>query len=280
MTSQVMSPQRGGVRIPRSAHAVSEQWRKLYLGASPAGEYLDPAVVDTAALMDQPEVVRRWLGRALAVGTPLGGAVQLQMHGQIRIGGEWRPFDADQVLAPPTGFIWAAATHMGGLPVTGFDRYTDHTGEMRWKLMGLVPVITATGPDITRSAAGRLAVEIVLAPTCFAAARWQATEDPNVARGSFMFPHGVEQMELRVAADGQLRSVSMMRWGDPDGNGTFARHPFGVELSHSETFPDGLTVPTTLRGGWGWGTDHWEAGEFFRARVTDAVLLRGRGSVA
>ena len=25
--------------------------------------------------------------------------------------------------------------------------------------------------------------------------------------------------------------------------------------------------------GWGWGTDRWESGEFFRAKITNAMLL-------
>jgi hypothetical protein len=38
---------------------------------------------------------------------------------------------------------------------------------MRWRLLGLIPVITAAGPDVTRSARGRLAGEIALLPTAF-----------------------------------------------------------------------------------------------------------------
>jgi hypothetical protein len=226
----------------------------------------------------QPEAVRRWLGRALAVGVPLGGAVQLHMLGQIRVGGQWRPFEADQILAPPGGYLWAATARFGRLPVTGFDRLSADSGEMRWKLMGLVPVVNATGADVTRSASGRLAAEIVLAPTGFASADWVATQDPDVTRGTFSFPHGNEGVELRLAADGQVRSVSMMRWGNPDassaaaGGASFGVHRFGADLCDSETFA-GLTIPTTMRAGWGWGTDGWEAGEFYRARITDAVLL-------
>ena len=269
-----MSAERGGVRVPRSARAVTDQWRQLASCAHAGGTAVQTTVerFDPDAVLDQPEVVRRWLGRALAVGVPLGGAVQLRMHGQIRLGGEWRPFEADQVIAPPHGYIWAATARIAGVPVTGFDRYSDDTAEMRWKLMGLLPVVTASGPDVTRSAAGRLAAEIFLAPTAFASARWEATGDRDVMAGSFSFPHGTERVELRVAADGQVCSASMLRWGNPD-DAPFGRYPFGAELSYSETFPDGLTIPTTLRAGWGWGTDAWEAGEFFRARIIDATLL-------
>jgi hypothetical protein len=41
--------------------------------------------------------------------------------------------------------------------VTGHDRLSSGTGEMRWRLLRLIPGMTAAGPDITRSAYGRLA---------------------------------------------------------------------------------------------------------------------------
>jgi hypothetical protein len=55
------------------------------------------------------------------------------MRGHIRLGG-WRPFTAQQVLAP-SGFVWAATARVAGLPVTGFDRYSSGTGQMRWRLL-------------------------------------------------------------------------------------------------------------------------------------------------
>lgn len=303
---QLMPGQRARLHVPRSAHAVGDQWRQLAWDAGEAGRLGDSPVVgfDPGAITAQPEPVRRWLVRALAPGVPLGCAIQLRMHGHIRVSGQWRPFEADQILAPPDGYIWAASARFAGLPVTGFDRYggdpadgdgaggeaadggvagggsevgAARTGggpsaEMRWKLLGLVPVVTATGPDMAMSAAGRLALEIVLAPNSFGSADWEATGDPDVVRGSFPFAHGRESVVLRLAADGQVRSASMMRWGNPD-DGVFARHPFGADLSHSETFACGLTIPTTLAVGWGWGTDGWETGEFFRAKITDVLLL-------
>ncbi len=62
-------------------------------------------------------------------------------------------------LAPPTGFVWAGTARMTGLPVTGFDRWTADSGEMRWRLMGPIPAASATGTDISRSATGPLARE-------------------------------------------------------------------------------------------------------------------------
>ena len=38
--------------------------------------------------------------------------------------------------------------------MTGYDRLSSGTGEMRWRLLRLIPVMTAAGPDTTRSARG------------------------------------------------------------------------------------------------------------------------------
>jgi len=67
-------------------------------------------------------------------------------------------------LRPDRTYIWAATT-----------------GEMPWRLLRLIPVMTAVGPDITRSACGRLAGEIALIPTAFRHATWTPGDHPGTA---------------------------------------------------------------------------------------------------
>ena len=57
---------------------------------------------------------------------------------------------AEQVIDWRRGFIWQASVKMMGLPIRGSDRLVDGYGAMRWKLLGLIPVMTAQGPDIAR----------------------------------------------------------------------------------------------------------------------------------
>jgi hypothetical protein len=216
---------------------------------------------------DLPEPARRWLVHSIAPGTPLWQSVLLSMRGEIRLGA-WRPFTAHQVLAPPRGFIWAATARVFGLPVTGFDRYSAGSGQMDWRLGGLLPVMTATGPDVTRSAAGRLAGEMVLVPTTFRAATWTPGADEDRAVATWHFDDQEESAEIHVDADGRLLGVVVQRWGDP-GGAPFGRRPFGVAIEAEETFA-GVTIGSTLRAGWWWGTDRQAEGEFFRAHVTGA----------
>jgi hypothetical protein len=245
-------------------HAAAEPWKQLAAESAVTGRF------DPDALFGQPEALQRWLRHAVAPGAVLGGAVHLTMHGQLRLRGTWRDFAADQLIVPDRGYVWAATTSFGGLPCSGFDSYVDGVGQMRWKLLGAVPVVTATGDDVSRSAAGRLAVECVVAPTGFASADWTTTADPDVVRGRFRSAHGSDDVDVRVDPGGNVVSASMLRWGAEDGPARLRE--FGADAAAHMSFA-GVTIPTMLRVGWDWGTDRWVTGEFFRAEITDVRLL-------
>jgi len=104
------------------------------------------------------------------------------MRGSIKLN-RWLPFRATQIIAPGVGFVWRA--RVGGL-IKGYDRYVDGEGEMSWKLARLLTVASGSGPDISRSAAGREAGEALWIPTALlprSGVEWLATDDAHpVAR--------------------------------------------------------------------------------------------------
>ena len=140
---------------------------------------------------------------------------------------------------------------------------------MRWRLLAMVPVVNASGPDLTRSAAGRLAAEGVMCPTAFQRCRWEAA-GPDRVTAVWSIGGRDEAVELHVDADGRLREARMQRWGDPD-DSPFGAYPFGVEVLEERAF-DGVLLPSRLRAGWWFGTDKEAEGEFFRATITAATL--------
>jgi len=247
--------------LDRALHA---EWDRL-AGTGPDGPFR--FAPDTAA--DLPEPARRRIRHAIAPGARLAASVQLTMRGRIRLGA-WRPFTATQILAPD-GFVWSATARIAGLPVSGFDRWSAGSGQMRWRLAGLVPVLSATGPDVSRSAAGRLAAELTaLLPTAYAGARWADGPDPDTAVATWRIDGQDEHVRLRVDPDGGLREIGMQRWGNP-GGAAFARYPFGVAVGAERVF-DGVRIPTRLRAGWWWGTARQTEGEFFSAEITGAIF--------
>jgi hypothetical protein len=249
--------------VPAAARSLRAEWARL------AGPAAPTAAFGPDRAQDLPEPARRRLAHAVAPGTPLWSSAQLTMQGQVRLGA-WRRFTARQVLAP-SGFIWAATARVAGLPVTGFDRYSSGEGEMRWRLLGLVPVMTGGGADVRRSAAGRLAGELTCwLPTAFSAASWAPGPEPDTVAATWRIDGEDEVAQLTVDPQGRVVRVFLRRWGNPGGQ-PFARHPFGVAVDAERTF-GGVTVPSLLRAGWWQGTDRQEEGEFFRAEITDALF--------
>ena len=236
-----------------------------------------------------PEPVARWFRASIAPGTPHATAADLRMAGSIRIG-RWVSMTARELVAPLAGFVWAA--RVAGV-IVGSDHYlvdpgagragsngtgTTGSGAMQWRLGGVIPFVRASGPDVSRSAAGRAAAEGVWVPTALLpdfGVRWEAAGDDHVVA---TWRLGDVDLELHLRLDpatGLARRIVFDRWGDPDRTGTFGVHPFGVEVTGHRTF-GGLTVAAEGAAGWYPGTDRWSTGEFFRYRITDLTALAAR----
>ncbi len=244
--------------IPWAARRVRHDWAQLGAATAHAAQF-DPSMV-----ADLPEPAQRYLTHSIAAGTPLWKSVQVSMVGQIKLG-SWHPFTAGQVIAPGRGYIWAARTRLFGVPVVGYDRLSAGTAEMRWRLLDVLPVITARGSDTACSAAGRLASEIVMIPTGFPSALWSAT-GPDTAVAVWGTAVEEQRVELNLGPGGQLQDLLIQRWGNPDGR-PFGRYPFGVTVEDERT-DGGITTPAAVRAGWWHGTERQRDGEFFRAQIT------------
>jgi hypothetical protein len=215
--------------------------------------------------MDLPPAARLWRDHAIGADAGPVGAVRLRMHGRIKVSA-WQPFRATQVIDPGHGYAWTAGVGRSRILFRGADRLWDGEGSMRWRLLGVVPVIRASGPDVARSAAGRLAAEYVFHPPALLAAA-RAWEDEGPDRFTVTLEAGGDEHRVTIdlAPDGAVRRVGLLRWGSPD-RGPFALHPFGA-LLEDEATDAGYTVPATMRAGWWPDDERWEAGEFFRATL-------------
>jgi hypothetical protein len=217
-----------------------------------------------------PAPAQQYLRHAIAEGAPLYTAVRLHMHGEIRLEDQWRPFSAQQVIRWNRGFVWRARVSQNGLPIWGSDRFVDGTGDMRWKLLGLATVAAAHGPDVSRSALGRVQVESVWLPTALVGhdVHWQA-KDPTHLGVDLEVAHAAAHLDMSLEHDGRLSRVKMLRWGNPE-HGEFHEVPFGAIATEERMF-DGITIPTTLKVGWYFDTPRFEEdGEFFRVTVDHA----------
>ncbi len=220
-----------------------------------------------------PRNARLYLEHAIAAGAPLASTVRLKMHGEIKLG-RWLPFRAEQVISREGSFVWAATVSMYGLPIMGSDSLLRGEGEMRWKLFDLIPVMTAAGPDITRSAIGRLQAELVgMHPAALLerATSWSNGENGYCRVSLDRFGETAE-ITLGLDSNGSLKSVEMLRWGNPDG-GEYGYFKFGAVFDEERSF-DGFTIPSRIQAGWYFGSAHFNSeGAFFRA-VIDAADYR------
>ncbi len=230
------------------------------------------AVFRDDELIGLPAPVQRYFRAAIAPSTPLALAARLEMHGSIKIGGRWLPFRATEVVAPQRGFVWSARVS-GGL-FAGSDQYDSGLGATRWKILGLIPVVQADGPDVSRSAAARAAAEGVWVPTALLpryGVNWTTEDDTHLtARYTVDNTPLVARYELDEQA--RILSAQVERWGDPNNTGAWGLHAFGFDATARDTF-DGVSVPSQGRVGWFPGTERWANGEFFRFALTELRLV-------
>jgi hypothetical protein len=268
----------------RQERRLAVLWEGLRAPSTAAVERFDPD-----SITDLPAPAQRFLNHALAPGTGLAETVELTMTGRIALqpGAEKLSFRAQQILtlspAGQGGLIWRAWVGSGVMRFAGWDRYAAGEGAMRWYLAGVVPIVRAEGVDITRSAAGRVALEVAtFLPTALLpqrGARWEAVDEERVRVHLTVGEEALAPL-LTIAPEGHLVHLEMDRW-DPDGVAPgqpgFVRWAAdGMETVG--TF-EGLTLPTTLRVTKRAGTA--EAFSFFEARITGAAvraLWEGRGS--
>jgi len=242
---------------------------RLEAAGSQAVDWFEPTMV-----ADLPDPARRYFLHSIRPGTPLAQSVRLTMIGEMRLGPRqpWLWLHARQVLAPPAGFVWEASAGRGLIRFTGADAYANGQGRVAFRLWDLVPVARASGPDVSRAARGRLAIESIWQPASLLPRRgvtWTPIDD-RTAQATVTVDGERIPLRLTIAQDGSLQSVAMDRWGNLTVDGRYALIPFGADILAERTF-GGYTVPAHVGVSWWHGTDN--RFEFFRAEISQATFL-------
>ncbi len=197
---------------------------------------------------------RRYLEHAIAAGTPLAGAVELAGSGEIRLGERFRPLRFRERLAAGRGFVWQAALRS---PVRVVDHYLDDAGGVHGLVLGL-PLINATGADVTRSSRHRFAIELIWLPAALlpqAGVEWEGIDEQR-ARAKLLIDAEPIDLVLQVAADGRLERVEMQRWSDQRppgaepaaGDGRWRLQPYAGRVL-AEADHGGYRIPTEVEVG-------------------------------
>lgn len=231
----------------------------------------DGRIFDRSLVEGLPEPAQRYLLHAIKPGVQLAGSVELRMAGRLRLSPRqrWMPLDSTDTIGERRGFLWRA-TAGGLMRFSGFDRYSSGTGEMNWKLWGLIPVMSASGPDITRSARGRFASELIFLPggllPQFGVA-WR-DEGPDTACASFAIDGERFELHLTLDAEGRLMRLDLNRWGNyglPAGQ--WAQIPYTAICTAEREF-EGYSIPSRFTVAWWAGTERQF--EYFEGGISAA----------
>lgn len=247
----------------RYEQKVSQIWRSLQ--SQPARPHFTEDMI--AAL---PAPVQRYFLHSIAPGTPLASSVQLKMSGNFRLGQDkpWLPMQATEIISTK-GFVWKATIGHGWLLMKGADYYANGVGRVRFALWGLLPLVDAHSPDTHRSSLGRLAGEWIWLPSALLPQQgvyWEAVDERTI-QASLKIDGEPVTLTLVIDANGKLLKFSLPRWGNQTDDGSHTYIPFGGEVQAEQRF-DGLTIPTQVNLGWGFGTERYF--EFFRAQIVEA----------
>jgi hypothetical protein len=138
-----------------------------------------PALVTEADLAALPEPVQRYVRLSGAVGRPRVHHFRAVWRGRIRAGpaDPWMPFTAEQHNFPgePARFFLMDA-RKGGLPVDVLHAFSGDSAVMRVRLLSLLPLANAGGPEARRAETVTLLNDLsILAPAALIdpAIRWE-----------------------------------------------------------------------------------------------------------
>lgn len=217
-----------------------------------------------------PPTALRYLIHAIRPGATLARRAEITFHGFVRLKPRlpWLSFRGRETIEAGRSFHVTARASLGPLLVTTRDWYEQGVVTAQVRLFGLIPVMSRHGPDLARSARGRLVVESTWLPSSFLpefGAHW--SEEGSLLQLTMSIDNEDVRVTMRVESDGLLRELSLQRWSDLTDDGSYAWIPFASHTEEERTFGD-YTVPSRLRASWWAGTDR--EFEFFRA-VVDTI---------
>ena len=216
-------------------------------------------------LIQLPQPVQRYLRATGVVGTVRPRSMRITFEGNIRgFDGPWMPFTAVQTnrFDEPARFFWIDAT-MKGLPTKGLHAYENGKASMLIKLLGVVPVMEAHGPEMDQAETVTWFNDLcIFAPGALIDPRITWTEvDDHSSKAAFT--NGALSISATLvfnAADQLVDFFSDDRYALANGKAESMR--FSTPLRDHRTI-QGLVLP-----GYGEAVWHRPSGEFVYGRFT------------
>jgi hypothetical protein len=229
---------------------------------------------DPSMIAHLPEPARRYFGFVFDEGAALPSGAVLEMKGFLKLDGAPMAMQADQILAPPHGFVWTLKAKTDLLSISGADGLAGDTSWSRFWALGLLPVARAgSSIDHWRAAYGRMVAEAAFWSPAFLLPRenveWIACGE-DCARATVTLHSVPQAVDIFLHRDGTPVRVEITRWSDSNPDKTFRLQPFGGYLSDFRTI-GGVRVPFRVEGGNFIGTPAYDA--FYDVGVTSIDFI-------
>ncbi len=230
--------------------------------------------VPTAA--DRPPAARRWLEAAIhPAAVPADddpGPTRLRVRGSIcrAPGGRWMDWEGHQSFETDgLGFRWEARLQLARLIwVDVEDRLDTEGGYGGARLLGVIPVGSARGPEVTRLQLVRNLAELAFAPLAASRARgliWSADGDDAFTLAAPAID-GNAIVRITVDHAGDVRSARSPDRPRPNGRAGYLLEPYRLEFDGHSRVASGERIPLRASGTFETSKGDWP---YWRFEVLD-----------
>ncbi|MDP1827849.1 MAG: hypothetical protein Q8L48_31535 [Archangium sp.] len=215
-----------------------------YLAAVDEGLARPPAVgvVTEQDLENLPAPVQKYLRVTGAIGQPRLSNFKLTWRGRIRGGPTepWMEFEAEQhnFFGPSPSRLFLLRASRAGLPVDVFHRYVGDAATFRVRLLSIVPMVDAKGPEMNRAETVTLFNDLCFfAPAALIdpAIRWEPKDDRS-ARAHFTRGPETITAELWFDQKGELVDFSSDDRARRAADGTFVKDHWTTPVREYRAF--------------------------------------------
>jgi hypothetical protein len=224
------------------------------LAASATGP--DGLVLTERDLDGLPAPVARYVRQSGAVGKPRVSSFQAQIHGRIRAGADqpWMVFTGEQVNTYGTrpARLFKMDATKGHLPVDVLHVFAEDAAAMRVKLCSLLPLVNASGPELTRAETVTVLNDLcVLAPAALVTMplNWLPMDEHRVQVTFTQGEHTVTAVLLFDEQDRLVDFISDDRCAASADGKTFRRQRWSTPLCNYRDF-HGRTISASGLGCW------------------------------
>lgn len=191
-------------------------------------------------IVNLPEPLQKYLKWSGCIGTVIPRKVSLKQQGDFKMNGKrWVKLKARQLVdLDNCEFVWKARTGI----ISVVDQFVKNKGSLIVKLMGLVRLAKAEGPEINEGEAQRLLAELIWYPTFVVSDKISWSEpEPLMAEATFTYDL-VKTVKVLFHFDElyRLQTITAKRYQEL--NGSFKISDWLIDHFEYKEF-DGVKMP-------------------------------------